>query len=309
MGRSQGRVRKSTWVLVSLILVFLCVFSCMFLVYFHVSTNRLISVNKQLQSDIETFNSVKSENQDKLDRLNMMYKEVEDVGASLKEVKESYFKLAVEADERARSGEANFKVCYLTFDDGPYSKTTPLFLDVLKEKNVLGTFFVLKKDNLDDLYKRIRDEGHTLANHTASHKISNGIYRSEDAFIEDIKENDDFIYNLLGVKMDVMRFPGGSPQATYSGLNKTSLVNKLVDMGYGYIDWTLTTGDGEANLSPDEFLHNVVDKSSKYSVMTVLMHDYSKNTALCLGDMIDILREQGFIFLPLSYNSPAVRKG
>ncbi|MCI7157592.1 MAG: polysaccharide deacetylase family protein [Solobacterium sp.] len=307
MAKSQGRVRKSTWLLISLILIFLCVFSCMTLVYFYVNTNRLTNINEQLKKDIDTFNKIKEDNQSKLEHLSVMYKEVEDVDVSLKEVKESYFKLAKEADERARSG-ANFKVCYLTFDDGPYSKTTSLFLDVLKEKNVLGTFFVLKKDNLDDLYRRIRDEGHTLANHTASHKISNGIYRSEETFIDDIKENDDFIYNLLGVKMDVMRFPGGSPQATYSGLNKSSLVNKLVDMGYGYIDWTLTTGDGEANLSPDEFLHNVVDKSSKYSVMTVLMHDYSKNTALCLGDMIDILREQGYIFLPLSYDSPAVRK-
>ena len=308
MANSQGRVRKSTWLLISLILIFLCVFSCMTLVYFYVNTNRLTNINEQLKKDIDTFNKIKEDNQSKLEHLSVMYKEVEDVDVSLKEVKESYFKLAKEADERARNG-ADFKVCYLTFDDGPYSKTTSLFLDVLKEKNVLGTFFVLKKDNLDDLYRRIRDEGHTLANHTASHKISNGIYRSEETFIDDIKKNDDFIYNLLGVKMDVMRFPGGSPQATYSGLNKSSLVNKLVDMGYGYIDWTLTTGDGEANLSPDEFLHNVVDKSSKYSVMTVLMHDYSKNTALCLGDMIDILREQGFIFLPLSYNSPAVRKG
>lgn len=308
MAKSQGRVRKSTWLLISLILIFLCVFSCMTLVYFYVNTNRLTNINEQLKKDIDTFNKIKEDNQSKLEHLSVMYKEVEDVDVSLKEVKESYFKLAKEADERARNG-ADFKVCYLTFDDGPYSKTTSLFLDVLKEKNVLGTFFVLKKDNLDDLYRRIRDDGHTLANHTASHKIKNGIYRSEDAFIEDIKKNDDFIYNLLGVKMDVMRFPGGSPQATYSGLNKSSLVNKLVDMGYGYIDWTLTTGDGEANLSPDEFLHNVVDSSSKYSVMTVLMHDYSKNTALCLGDMIDILREQGFIFLPLSYNSPAVRKG
>ena len=280
----------------------------MTLVYYYANTIKLANINEQLKNDIDTFNNIKANNQSELDHLSVMYKEVEDVDVSLKEVKESYFKLAKEADERARSG-ANFKVCYLTFDDGPYSKTTSLFLDVLKEKNVLGTFFVLKKDNLDDLYRRIRDDGHTLANHTASHKIKNGIYRSEDAFIEDIKKNDDFIYNLLGVKMDVMRFPGGSPQATYSGLNKSSLVNKLVDMGYGYIDWTLTTGDGEANLSPDEFLHNVVDSSSKYSVMTVLMHDYSKNTALCLGDMIDILREQGFIFLPLSYNSPAVRKG
>lgn len=308
MAKSQGRVRRSTWLLTSLILIFLCVFSCMTLVYYYANTIKLANINEQLKNDIDTFNNIKANNQSELDHLSVMYKEVEDVDVSLKEVKESYFKLAKEADERARSG-ANFKVCYLTFDDGPYSKTTSLFLDVLKEKNVLGTFFVLKKDNLDDLYRRIRDDGHTLANHTASHKIKNGIYRSEDAFIEDIKKNDDFIYNLLGVKMDVMRFPGGSPQATYSGLNKSSLVNKLVDMGYGYIDWTLTTGDGEANLSPDEFLHNVVDSSSKYSVMTVLMHDYSKNTALCLGDMIDILREQGFIFLPLSYNSPAVRKG
>lgn len=308
MAKSQGRVRRSTWLLTSLILIFLCVFSCMTLVYYYANTIKLANINEQLKNDIDTFNNIKANNQSELDHLSVMYKEVEDVDVSLKEVKESYFKLAKEADERARSG-ANFKVCYLTFDDGPYSKTTSLFLDVLKEKNVLGTFFVLKKDNLDDLYRRIRDDGHTLANHTASHKIKNGIYRSEDAFIEDIKKNDDFIYNLLGVKMDVMRFPGGSPQATYSGLNKSSLVNKLVDMGYGYIDWTLTTGDGEANLSPDEFLHNVVDSSSKYSVMTVLMHDYSKNTALCLGDMIDILREQGFIFLPLSYNSPAVIKG
>lgn len=308
MAKSQGRVRRSTWLLISLILIFLCVFSCMALVYFYVNTNKLTNINEQLKKDIDTFNNIKANNQSKLDHLSAMYKDVEDVDVSLKEAKDSYFELAIEADKRARDG-ANFKVCYLTFDDGPYSKTTPLFLDVLKEKNVLGTFFVLKKDNLDDLYKRIRDEGHTLANHTASHKIKNGIYRSEDAFIEDIKENDDFIYNLLGVKMDVMRFPGGSPQAAYSGLNKSSLVNKLVDMGYGYIDWTLTTGDGEVNLSPDEFLHNVVDKSGNYNVITVLMHDYSKNTALCLGDMIDILREQGFIFLPLSYNSSAVRKG
>lgn len=307
MAKSQGRVRRSTWLLISLILIFLCVFSCMTLVYYYVNTNRLTNINEELKKDIETFNSIKANNQSKLDHLSVMYKEVEDVDTSLKEAKDSYFKLAKEADERARDG-ADFKVCYLTFDDGPYSKTTPLFLDVLKEKNVLGTFFVLKKDNLDDLYRRIRDEGHTLANHTASHKIKNGIYRSEETFIEDIRENDDFIYNLLGVKMDVMRFPGGSPQATYSGLNKSSLVNKLVDMGYGYIDWTLTTGDGEANLSPDEFLHNVVDKSGNYNVITVLMHDYSKNTALCLGEMIDILREQGYIFLPLSYDSPAVRK-
>ena len=308
MGKSQRETRKSTWVLVSLILAFLCVFSCIFLVYYHLNTDILVNSNEQLRVDIDTFNGIKSDNQSKLDHLRAMYKNVEDVETSLISIKQDYFKLAVKADKMARDGEANFKVCYLTFDDGPYKKTTPLFLDVLKKKNVLGTFFLLKKEGVDDLYRRIRREGHTLANHTASHRISNGIYRSEEAFIDDIKENREFIYDLLGVTTDVMRFPGGSPQVTYSGLNKKSLVNKLVDINYGYIDWTLTTGDGEGNMEPDVFLHNVVDSSSKYSVMTVLMHDYSMNTALCLGEMIDILREQGFIFLPLCYDSPSVRK-
>ena len=36
----------------------------------------------------------------------------------------------------------NERVVYLTFDDGP-SKNTPLILDILKENNVHGTFFII----------------------------------------------------------------------------------------------------------------------------------------------------------------------
>ena len=94
MAKSQGRVRRSTWLLISLILIFLCVFSCMTLVYFYVNTNRLTNINEQLKNDIDTFNKIKEDNQSKLEHLSVMYKEVEDVDVSLKEVNESYFKLA-----------------------------------------------------------------------------------------------------------------------------------------------------------------------------------------------------------------------
>ena len=67
MAKSQGRVRRSTWLLTSLILIFLCVFSCMTLVYFYVNTNRLTNINEQLKKDIDTFNKIKEDNQSKLE--------------------------------------------------------------------------------------------------------------------------------------------------------------------------------------------------------------------------------------------------
>ena len=174
---------------------------------------------------------------------------------------------------------------------------------------MLATFFLLKKEGVDDLYFRELYSCHTLANHTAHHNLkSGGTYASEDAFIADIEENREFIQNLLGYTTEVMRFPGGSPQATYSGLSKSEIVSRLKDMHYGYVDWTLTTGDGGGVQEPDVFLHNVIDYSSQFDVLTVLMHDYSANTAACLSEMIDELSNQGFIFLPLCYDSMAVKK-
>ena len=108
-----------------------------------------------------------------------------------------------------------------------------------------------------------------------------------------------------------MRFPGGSPQVSYSGLDRDYMISRLREAHYGYVDWTLTTGDGAGPyaMTPDEFLHNVVDYSADYDVITILMHDYANNTLACLPEMIEILKGQGYIFLPLSYDAPVVRKG
>ena len=35
------------------------------------------------------------------------------------------------------------KIAYLTFDDGPTLKATPKILDILKEEDVVATFFVV----------------------------------------------------------------------------------------------------------------------------------------------------------------------
>jgi peptidoglycan/xylan/chitin deacetylase (PgdA/CDA1 family) len=59
----------------------------------------------------------------------------------------------------------------LTFDDGPDPVDTPRLLDLLREKGVKATFFVVGKraEQHPEIVRRAWDEGHLIANHTWSH--------------------------------------------------------------------------------------------------------------------------------------------
>ena len=66
----------------------------------------------------------------------------------------------------------NGRACVaLTFDDGPDPVTTPRVLDVLREKQVRATFFVVGKRAArhPELVRRALAEGHLVENHTWSH--------------------------------------------------------------------------------------------------------------------------------------------
>jgi len=69
-----------------------------------------------------------------------------------------------------RGGDAPGKVA-LTFDDGPNPEWTPKVLDILKEKGVRGTFFIIGENGTANprLVQRILAEGHDLGNHTFTH--------------------------------------------------------------------------------------------------------------------------------------------
>ena len=71
------------------------------------------------------------------------------------------------------------KVAYLTFDDGLDSKVTPIILDILKQYEVKATFFILGNtiEKNTSLLKRMFSEGHSIGNHTYTHKKEN-IYHS-----------------------------------------------------------------------------------------------------------------------------------
>ena len=74
------------------------------------------------------------------------------------------------------------KVIYLTFDAGYENGNVAKILDIMKEKNVKGAFFVLGNLILKDtaLVKRMSNEGHLVCNHTNSHPDMTTIASKEE---------------------------------------------------------------------------------------------------------------------------------
>ena len=62
----------------------------------------------------------------------------------------------------------------LTFDNGPDHRSTPHVLDVLRERGIAATFFVvgrqLREPRNAELLDRIRADGHSIGNHTSTHR-------------------------------------------------------------------------------------------------------------------------------------------
>ncbi len=199
------------------------------------------------------------------------------------------------------SVNGKYKV-YLTFDDGP-SEHTDEILDVLKANDVKATFFVVYNPNKDlwPMYKRIVDEGHTLAMHSYTH-VYEDIYYSELSFAEDVTLIHDFLYEQTGVDCKYYRFPGGSSNSV-SNVDIQELIGYLYESGITYYDWNALSEDAvDLSLSPEELNENVMSSVRTNGKDTVvLLHDLkdNPNTAAGLQALIDTLKEEGYKLCPI----------
>lgn len=97
----------------------------------------------------------------------------------------------------------------LTFDDGPHPEHTPRLLDILAERQVKATFFVIGElaAQHPDLICRIAAEGHELGNHTWSHAEPSQIDARQ--FLAEIQRTDALLAALAGMTPRMMRPPKG----------------------------------------------------------------------------------------------------
>lgn len=193
-----------------------------------------------------------------------------------------------EAAEAVAQGDGSRKV-YLTFDDGPSSNTGRI-LDILAEYDVKATFFVVGKmeEKYQSLYKRIVDEGHTLAMHSYSHKY-NEIYQSRESYVEDLTKLQEFLYETTGVWCRYCRFPGGSSN-TVSRVDMHELIEYLEGQDMTYFDWNVSSGDASsAYISPEAVVRNSTARLLEFQEAIILLHDAADkdSTVQALPELIE----------------------
>ncbi len=217
----------------------------------------------------------------------------------LESLKATYFSNVKTLEDMILSGQSSVKIAYLTLDDGPFDSSAA-YLDLLDSYNIRVTFFVLKKPQMYDMYYREILSGHTIANHTATHDLS-AIYASPQAFMQSVKSLENYLYDTFHYRTDIVRFPGGSPTA---GTQRSAIINALHAQGYGYVDWTVSSGDGGRYLTdPQAACDYIMSHVGEDKIIVVLMHDYSSVSINTLPLVIEQLKQKGFIFLPLFKDS------
>ena len=192
--------------------------------------------------------------------------------------------------------ESKRKVVALTFDDGPNPEATPLILDVLAEKGVRATFFVLGShaERWPDLVRRIAHEGHQLGNHGYFHRKLQ--FRSPFYVARDIR---------LGIRA-IRRAGGPAPRFFRAPHGFRSPWTTPIASSYGErtVGWSLGVWDSDRP-GVDEIVRRTLEGVRPGSI--VLLHDgdgYNPDgdrlqTAAALPEIIDELKKQGYEFATL----------
>lgn len=205
-------------------------------------------------------------------------------------------------------------VVYLTFDDGPSTSSTPRILDILKEKGVKATFFILDYGaETEHLVKRAVEEGHSIAIHSKSHDY-NVCYASADAYLSGLEYMKEKIKNSTGIETKLIRFPGGSSNTVsrkYSEGVMSTLVREVLQRGYRYFDWNVASGDSGGVKTAEGVYDNVTNGLKQTRSNIVLMHDFSGNnkTIEALPGIIDFAKENGYTFDRITEKTPMVTQG
>ena len=225
-------------------------------------------------------------------------------------VEESVRDTETKAEEPAKINpvKSSGKKVYLTFDCIPGDNTGAI-LDALAKCGVKATFFVTADTSgkYDDIYKRIVQDGHTIAMASYSNSYSK-IYESTEAFTDDLTQISDYITNLTGIAPDVYRFPGGSMNQI-SNVDMVELVKILNSKHITYFDWNVNSGDTADNCSVDDIVNNVTSGIAKYDNSVVLLHDDSNRstTAEAIEPLVESIKAQGAEILPIDNNTYKVQ--
>lgn len=187
---------------------------------------------------------------------------------------------------------ADEAVAALTFDDGPDPTWTPVVLDILKEKGVKATFFMLgaRVQAYPDLAKRVATEGHSVQNHSWNHPVGFETLPFEVVY-DEMRGTSDVIAGITGVRPRFCRPPGGGLSPNVEAASG--------QLGMRLVMWNVDPQDWAGNSA--EWIYTRVTQGLGGGDL-ILLHDGGGDrgqTSAALPGIIDELRNKGFSFATL----------
>ncbi len=178
----------------------------------------------------------------------------------------------------------------MTFDDGPSPLTTPHLLDLLEQRHIKATFFLIGQnaEKYPDLVRRILADGNEIGNHSWSHPQLSKL--SDDRVNQEISKTQDTIKNETGFTPTIMRPP-------YGALTKKQ--REWIEQKYGLniILWSVDPFDWKR---PGGAVIEQRILSGARPGAIILSHDIHKQTVDAMPATLAALADKGFKFVTVS---------
>lgn len=177
----------------------------------------------------------------------------------------------------------------LTYDDGPNPKFTPRLLQILAQKQVKSTFYVLGEQvrEFPSVLAATAQAGHEIGDHSYDHKQLTKL--SAEGVGAELDKTAEAVTSVTGSRMNTMRPPYGSYNSAVYGICR--------QRGYEVILWDVDTSDWRRRSSQD-IIETVLRETRDGSI--ILMHDRLQNSLEATPAIIDGLRQKGFEFVTVS---------
>jgi peptidoglycan-N-acetylglucosamine deacetylase len=177
----------------------------------------------------------------------------------------------------------------ISFDAAWGADKTEELLKILKEHNIKTTFFLVGfwVDKFPEMVKKISDEGHEVANHSARHPQMSTL--SKEQIITELNSTSAKIEAIIGKPTTLLRPPFGD--------YNNRLIETSHELGYQVIQWDVDSLDYK-DYGTQSIVDRVLKKVKNGSI--VLFHNNATYTPEALPIILDELQKQGYEIVPIS---------
>ncbi len=182
--------------------------------------------------------------------------------------------------------ETEEKKIAVTFDAAWTNQDTAQLIEVLKKHNAKATVFIVGDwaEKFPDSVKAFYDNGHTIANHSDTHKaFSKCSYKEIKEEIENCNKK---LTKITGQPVTLVRAPSGD--YTAQSLDVARELNMYM------IQWDVDSLDYRG-LSVEEITERITSRTTNGSIL--LFHNGVENTAEALDKSLTALEQQGYSFV------------